>query len=50
MRPEKYIKNYINGTFVPAESGEYLDNYNPATGAVYSHLPDSDERNVQKAV
>jgi len=50
MKPEKYIKNYINGALVPAESGEYFDNVNPAIGQVYSHIPDSDERDVEKAV
>jgi len=49
MSPDKYLKNYINGTLVPAESGEYIDNYNPATGKVYSYLPDSDSNDVQKA-
>jgi aminomuconate-semialdehyde/2-hydroxymuconate-6-semialdehyde dehydrogenase len=49
MANEKYIKNYINGTLLPADSGEYLDNYNPSTGKVYSHIPDSDERDVQRA-
>lgn len=50
MRPDKYIKNYINGALVPAESGAYLDNYHPATGQVYSYLPDSGEDDVHKAV
>lgn len=50
MTPEKYIKNYIDGVLVPASSGEYLDNINPATGKVYSHIPDSDAEDVQKAV
>ena len=49
MASEKYIKNYINGTLLPAESGEYLDNYNPSTGKVYSYIPDSDDRDVQRA-
>lgn len=35
---------------VPPVSGEYFDNYNPATGKVYSLIPDSDERDVQNAV
>jgi len=47
---DKYIKNYINGTLVPAESGEYLDNYNPSTGKVYSYIPDSGQADVEKAV
>ncbi|HMQ50289.1 MAG TPA: aldehyde dehydrogenase [Saprospiraceae bacterium] len=50
MTPEKYIKNYIDGVLVPATSGEYLDNINPATGKVYSYLPDSDVEDVEKAV
>ena len=29
---------------------KYLDNYNPATGKVYSLIPDSDEKDVQLAV
>ncbi len=49
MKTDKYIKNYINGVLVPAASGEYLDNYNPSTGEVYSHIPDSDEEDVQQA-
>ncbi|MEM1321352.1 MAG: aldehyde dehydrogenase [Bacteroidota bacterium] len=50
MSPDKYIKNYINGTLVPAESGEYIDNYNPSTGEVYSHIPASNANDVQKAL
>ncbi len=49
MTPDKYIKNYIDGALMPAVSGAYLDNYNPATGKIYSHLPDSDEEDVQRA-
>lgn len=44
------ISNYINGTFSEPVSKKYLDNYNPATGKVYSLIPDSDERDVQLAV
>ena len=47
---DKYIKNYINGALVPAQSGDYLDNYNPSTGKVYSYIPDSDESDVRDAV
>lgn len=50
MGPDKYIKNYIDGALIPASSGEYLDNYNPAVGKVYAHLPDSDQQDVQRAV
>jgi aminomuconate-semialdehyde/2-hydroxymuconate-6-semialdehyde dehydrogenase len=44
------ISNYIGGEFVAPCSGAYLDNWNPATGEVYSGVPDSDERDVQLAV
>lgn len=44
------IKNYINGTLVEPKSGVYLDNFNPATGQVYSQIPDSAEEDVNDAV
>jgi aminomuconate-semialdehyde/2-hydroxymuconate-6-semialdehyde dehydrogenase len=44
------IKNYINGVLVEPISGNYLDNYNPSTGKVYSLIPDSDEQDVDLAV
>ncbi len=44
------IENYIGGCLVAPESNEYLDNFNPATGEVYSLIPDSDERDVERAV
>ena len=43
------ISNYINGALVAPQSGEYLDNFNPATGQVYSKIPDSDARDVEAA-
>ena len=44
------IKNYLNGELVAPASNQYLDNFNPATGEVYSHAPGSDERDVNAAV
>ena len=44
------IENYIAGNLVAPESNEYLDNFNPATGEVYSLIPDSDESDVERAV
>ena len=35
---------------MPPLSGQYLNNVNPAIGAVYSLIPDSDENDVTKAV
>lgn len=44
------IKNFINGQLVEPISGDYIDNYDPSKGAVYSLIPDSDERDVNLAV
>lgn len=46
----KTISNYIDGKLQPALSGKTLDNYEPAVGAVYGTIPDSDERDVAMAV
>jgi aminomuconate-semialdehyde/2-hydroxymuconate-6-semialdehyde dehydrogenase len=43
------ILNYIDGESVPAAGGGWLDNVEPATGKVYSRLPDSDARDVDAA-
>jgi aminomuconate-semialdehyde/2-hydroxymuconate-6-semialdehyde dehydrogenase len=43
------ILNYINGELTEPVSEQYLDNYNPAEGKVYSLIPDSDERDVANA-
>lgn len=44
------IKNYINGSLVEPISKNYINNPNPATGEVFSTIPDSDERDVQAAI
>ena len=44
------ILNYINGTLQPAKNQQWLANIEPATGQVYSELPDSDASDVQDAV
>lgn len=44
------IENYIGGEPVKPASGQYLDNIEPATGKVYSQIPDSDDRDVNLAV
>ena len=43
------IDNYIDGQLTKPVSNQYIDNYNPATGKVYSLIPDSDEEDVQRA-
>lgn len=44
------IKNFIGGDFLEPVSGQYLDNINPAIGAVYSKIPDSGKEDVEAAV
>ncbi len=46
----KEILNYIDGHLVPPASGQYIDNFDPSTGEVYSILPDSDSGDVDSAV
>lgn len=47
--PQK-IDNFIDGEFCAPVAGSYLDNYEPATGQVYSQVADSDGEDVEKAV
>lgn len=44
------LQNYINGALVAPSSGEYLDNYDPSCGKVYSLIPDSDATDIDMAV
>lgn len=44
------IENYIGGKMAAPVSGEYFENVEPATGEVYSQIPDSDEQDVESAV
>ena len=41
---------FIAGRHVPAQSGEWLDNHDPATGSPYGKVASSDARDVQAAV
>jgi len=49
MAMEK-ILNYIDGKLIEPVSGQWIDNYNPAEGKVYSHIADSDDKDVALAV
>lgn len=44
------IRNYINGELLAPVNGQYLDNYEPATGKVYSLTPESDSADLELAV
>lgn len=44
------ILNYIAGELIEPQSGEYLENIEPATGKVYGEIPDSAQKDVEAAV
>ena len=44
------LRNYVNGKYVDPISNEYIDNFEPATGKVYSLIPNSNEEDVNQAV
>ncbi|PKV49808.1 aminomuconate-semialdehyde/2-hydroxymuconate-6-semialdehyde dehydrogenase [Aquimarina sp. MAR_2010_214] len=45
----KKIKNYINGEFKAPVQDQWIDNYNPSTGDIYSLIPNSSAADVQVA-
>lgn len=44
------ILNYIDGVLVPPSKGTWIDNIEPATGQVYSRIPDSDSEDADRAI
>lgn len=44
------IQNFINGSYCDPAKGNYIDNYEPATGLVYCQIPDSTEEDIALAV
>lgn len=44
------ILNYINGELIAPAKEQWLDNYEPATGKIYSQIPDSSEEDLQNAI
>jgi aminomuconate-semialdehyde/2-hydroxymuconate-6-semialdehyde dehydrogenase len=44
------IANYIGGNLQAPVNGKYMDSVNPATGEVYSQIPDSDADDIALAV
>lgn len=44
------LQNFINGSYQDPIDANYIDNYEPATGQVYSLIPNSNERDVELAV
>ncbi len=43
------LYNYIDGKLQAPQSKKFIDNVDPATGSVYSQIPDSDKKDVEKA-
>lgn len=44
------LQNFINGEYLAPINGLYIDNFEPATGKIYSFIPDSDSKDVEIAV
>lgn len=44
------VQNFIGNKWVPPQSGQYLNNFNPATGMILSKISDSDAGDVGAAV
>ncbi|MGM0636472.1 MAG: aldehyde dehydrogenase [Bacteroidota bacterium] len=44
------IQNYINGEWQNPIDGNWLDNYDPSCGKIYSKIPNSNQKDVELAV
>lgn len=44
------LQNFIDGKYCDPVNGQYIDNYEPATGKVYSLIPNSSSEDVALAV
>ena len=45
-----HLENFIGGNFIGPLSGNFIDNINPATGAVSGQIPDSNAKDIDVAV
>ncbi|HMU10460.1 MAG TPA: aldehyde dehydrogenase [Ferruginibacter sp.] len=45
-----HLENFIGGNLIGPLSGNFIDNINPATGAVYGQVPDSNSKDIDAAV
>ncbi len=45
-----HLENFIGGNFIGPLSGEFLDNYNPATGSIVGQTPNSHKKDIDLAV
>lgn len=44
------LQNYINGELEAPVDNQYIDNVNPSIGKVYSLIPNSNQKDIEKAV
>ncbi len=44
------IQNYSNGTYKDPVSGDWIDNYEPASGKIYGKIANSNVQDIQEAV
>lgn len=49
MSEMQKILNYINGAYVEPVSKQWLDNYNPSNGEVYSQIANSNSEDIENA-
>ena len=45
-----HLENYVDGYHIAPLSGKFIDGINPATGEVFTQVPDSSEQDVDLAV
>lgn len=45
-----HLENFIGGNFIGPLSGNFIDNFNPATGEICGQIPDSNKKDVDAAV
>src|SRR5215207_9636408 len=45
-----HLENFIGGNLIGPLSGKFIENINPATGAAYCQIPDSNEKDIEAAV
>lgn len=45
-----HLENYIGGNLIAPLSGKFIDGINPATGEVFTQVPDSNSKDVDVAV
>jgi aminomuconate-semialdehyde/2-hydroxymuconate-6-semialdehyde dehydrogenase len=45
-----HLENFIGGNLIGPLSGRFMENVNPATGAVFCQVPESNEKDIDAAV